>query len=337
MRTSRIFARTLAWVAAPLVLSLAPTGCDVFDASLYQKAAATFAISDRCEQDVPDILSSSNPFTVDTSQMAGDYHDFANCTKRDLPGNDGFVRITTLPGEKWHVHVEPQDSTLDPAIYILPNCDVRSCVTRAANDACAAGKAEHLSFISAGGPYLVGMDSRLAGGGRFAVIVTRPVCGNGGQPEHSEPCDDGNTTSGDRCDSVCRVELDGLAVNEDESNEMPAEANVLMTTGLVTINGRLGDHCGDLDVFAVTVPANGTISAQLLSRSGTCSSAPTRLEVLAPNGVTELGEVSSEGAACPTIDQRHTFARGLAAGVYYVRASSLAADPFDYQLKVEAK
>jgi cysteine-rich repeat protein len=337
MRTSRTFAKTLAGVVVALAVTHAGFACDVFDASLYQ-SQVILPISDRCEQDVPVIGSSGTPFFIDTAGMAADYHDFAGCARRELPGNDGFVRIETNPGEKWHVHVEPLERGLDPAIYVLPNCDVRSCLTRATNDGCGTDKAEHLSFVSAtGGAYLVGVDSRLPGGGRFSVIVTQPICGNGGQPEHSEACDDGNTVSGDRCDSQCRVELMGTTVTEDESNEMPSEANVLLDGPLTTINGTIGNHCGDVDVFAVQVGPAGEVRAQLLSRAGSCAGAPTRLTLLAPDGVLEIGTVASEGDVGPTIDQRHAFARGLAAGVYYVRASSLAADPFEYQLKLERR
>jgi hypothetical protein len=90
-------------------------------------------------------------------------------------------------------------------------------------------------------------------------------------------------------------------------------------------------------VFAVTVPEGGSIQAQLLSRSGTCASAPTRLALLAPDGQTELGGVSSQGDTCPTIGAPQAFARALPAGTYFVQATSLAADPFDYQLKVERR
>lgn len=336
MRTSRTFSRTLAGVGAALAITQATAACNVFDASLYQ-SQITVPISDRCERDVPVVASSATRFYIDTAAMAGDYHDFTGCARRELPGNEGFVRIETAPAEKWHVHVEPLEVGLDPAIYLLPSCDVRSCETRAANDACGVDKAEHLSFLSSGGAYLIGIDSRLPGGGRYSVIVTKPVCGNGGQLEHSEACDDGNTVSGDRCDSLCRVELAGASVTEKESNETPSEANVLTGALVTAVNGRIGDHCGDVDVFGVEVTQGGEVRAQLLSRLGGCGSAPTRLTFIAQDGVTELGSVASEGETCPALDQRHAFARGLVAGTYYVKATSLAADPFDYQLRVERR
>jgi cysteine-rich repeat protein len=306
----------------------------VFDASLYQKGE-TVTLADRCERDVPAVASSESRFFIDTSAMTGDYHDFTGCARRDLPGNDGFVKIDTRPGDKWHVHVEPLEPGLDPAIYLLPSCDVRACDSRAANDACGAGRAEHLSFTARGGTYFVGLDSRLPGGGRFSVIVTHPICGNGIR-EHSEYCDDGNTNSGDGCDSLCRGELVGSSVTEKESNEMPLEANVV-TSPSMNINGRIGNHCGDIDVFAMEVPEGGTIAAQLLSRAGACAGAPVRLTLLGPDGQTELGSVSAQGETCPAIGDENAFARGLPAGTYYVQATSLAADPFEYQLKVERR
>jgi cysteine-rich repeat protein len=315
-----------------IALSLAWFGCDVFDPSLYQNRT-TVALADRCERDVPMVPASESRFFIDTSNMGGDYHDFVGCLRRELPGNDGFVKIETNAGEKWHVHVEPQRADLDPAIYFLPSCDVRTCEARTVNDACGVGKAEHLSFVSSGGPYFIGIDSVLPGGGPFSIIVTRPICGNN-LVEHSEACDDGNTMSGDGCDSSCRRELMGGSVTEKESNEMPAEANVLMNVPM-TINGRIGDHCGDIDVFAIPVAEGGSIQASLLSRAGNCDGSPVRLTVIATDGQTEMGSVSAQGATCPAITAQQSLARTLAAGVYYLQVRSLGADPFDYQLKVE--
>jgi cysteine-rich repeat protein len=328
--------RAVVPVALAVALGAAAGGCDVFDPELYLSRSAV-ALSDRCERDVPAVASSEAAFTIDTSVVAADYQDFYGCIRRQLPGNEGFMRIDTVAGEKWHVHVEPQQSELDPALYFLPSCDLRTCEMRTANDACGPGRPEHLSFVSTGGPYLVGIDSRQPGGGRYSVIVTRPVCGNGGQMEHSEACDDGNTVSGDRCDSLCRVELSGPAVMEKESNEMPAEANVISGAAAMTVNARMGDHCGDADVFAVTVPAGGALPAQLVHRAGRCAGQTTTLSVLAPDGITELGRVDSDGEACPVLDQRHAFARALPAGQYYLRVTSDAVDPFDYQLKLEGR
>jgi hypothetical protein len=118
---------------------------------------------------------------------------------------------------------------------------------------------------------------------------------------------------------------------------MPAEANVIAGAAATSINARLGDHCGDADVFAVTVPEGGALTAQLVHRAGRCAGATTSLALLAPDGITELGQVGSLEEACPVLDQRHAFARALPAGQYYLRVTSNAVDPFDYQLKLEAR
>jgi cysteine-rich repeat protein len=318
-----------------IALGVALVGCDVFDPSLYQNRTS-ITLADRCDQDVPLVPSSETRFYVDTTKMSADYHEFGtgNCLPRDLPGNDGFVKIMTNPGEKWHVHVDPLKPELDPAVYFLPACDILKCTSRTIKDGCGAGKAEHLSFLATEKSYYVGIDSKLAGGGAFSVIVTHPICGNS-TLEHSEACDDGNTDSGDGCDSSCRKELmGGAVVTENESNEMPAEANVLMTVPM-TINGRIGDHCGDVDVFAIKVPEGGAMQASLVSRAGSCDGSPVRLILIAPDGYNEMVSTSATGAACPAITAQMPTARTLSAGVYYLQVSSLSTDPFEYQLKVE--
>jgi cysteine-rich repeat protein len=321
--------------AVPLVLALAGAACDVFDPELYL-ARGTVALADRCDREVTLVGSGESHFEVDTSQVSADYQEFYGCARRDLPGNDGFLKIKTGVGEKWHVHVDPLDPALDPAIYVLPACDARQCQRRMTTDGCDAGQAEHLSFVSSGGTVLVGLDSRQPGGGRYSVIVTRPTCGNGIQ-EHSEVCDDGNRLSGDSCDPLCRKELPGAWLAEEEPNEMPAEANVFTSPAALTLSGTLGDHCADVDVFALEVVTGGSVQVQLATRSGRCPGSNVQLALIASDGLTELGKVDSEADVCPALDGRHAFAQGLAGGTHYLRLSSSEPAPIEYQLKVERK
>jgi cysteine-rich repeat protein len=336
-------------------LVLAGAGCDVYDPALYRAldagattpdgGAAALAVSDRCEQKVPLVRSSAAPFAVDTSKLGADYRAFAACAGGELPGNEGFVAIDMAAGERWHVHVSPAlGSQADPAIYILPACDERTCQARSALDQCGAGQAEHMSFVAPrSAQFLLGIDSRQAGGGRFDVLVVRPTCGNGGMPEHAESCDDGNTVSGDGCDARCRSELAGATAAEVEPNDDAPGANVLLPApaaagpAAITVSGRLGGGC-DVDVFAVSVPAGGAIRAEVQGRAGRCADGnpPVRLTLLGAEGDVELGAgAPAAGNACARIDERHAFARDLPAGTYYLRASADLPAAFEYQLRVE--
>jgi hypothetical protein len=60
-----------------------------------------------------------------------------------------------------------------------------------------------------------------------------------------------------------------------------------------------------------------------------------RLDLLNSDGA-PLGEgeaVSGEG--CPSLDERHGFAKGLDAGEYYLRLQMKQALPLEYRLRVQ--
>jgi cysteine-rich repeat protein len=351
-------------LALALAAAALPTAaCSVFDPALYHEAAPdmldlpdgggapdlgsnvpTLALADRCVADVPTLATSPLEFVVDTTGLGDDLSDLSACTGHEAHGNDGFFAISTLAGQRWHFHVHPLTPGTDLSLYVLPTCDERSCTVRAAEDECAAGRDEHLSFIAPNaGRFIVGIDARAAGGGKFDVLAVRPVCGDGAT-EHSESCDDGNLNAGDGCDGKCRAELSAARLTEVEPNDDVTGANVVMLGGAttsLTVHGRLGGRC-DFDTYAIEVPMGGTVRATLLDASSApcAANVPAMgLSFLTPDGYTVAGSVSgSDGAGCPAIGAAQTWAANLQTpGTYYVRVATIKdeAAAFDYSLKLE--
>jgi len=326
---------------------LALTGCNVFDPALYMNVpmpdaaapdtGAPSAVSDRCEQAMPVTGASSMAFEIDTSTYKGDYSELVACTGHDLPGNDAFVAVPMVGGEKWHVHVNPSPMTptFDPAVYVLASCDERACSRMTAIDECGPSKSEHLSFVAPQtGTYYIALDS--AGAAGIATMqIFRPTCGNM-MIEHSETCDDGNTTSGDGCDSLCRKELSAAAVTEVEPNDDPRAANVLALPthpGSMAASGVLATRC-DHDMYSITVAQIGTVRATI---------GPTTMPCAAEGGAISLTLVGSDGQTavpgvttmlnsdCPTIE-----GKDLAPGEYFLVLKRSAGDmSWPYQMMVE--
>jgi cysteine-rich repeat protein len=356
-------ARTARLLLPALALGLG--ACDVFDPSLYRNlelhdmggadaspdlapAAATLALADRCEGEMPTLHPTPGQFVqefiVDTSGLHDDFSDLVTCTAHAEPGNDGFFAIDMLAEQRWHIHVKPLTPGLDPAIYVIPTCDERACSLGNGEDECGPGRDEHMSFIApTGGRFIVGVDARMSGGGLYDVLAVRPICGDGIR-DHSESCDDGNTISGDGCDSRCRAELSGPSPAEVEPNDDLTGANVLPldpSTPSVMVHGRLGGHC-DFDMYLVNVPAGGSVHATLLDPSGApCGgdTPPMTISFVLPDGHTVAGQVGvGTGGGCPAIGPQQAFANSIqTAGAYYIRVTTAKDEPiaFDYGLKLE--
>ncbi|HYH96122.1 DUF4215 domain-containing protein, partial [Hyalangium sp.] len=79
-------------------------------------------------------------------------------------------------------------------------------------------------------------------------LQLRALCGDS-RLQGSEQCDDGNTTSGDRCSAVCQLEKAG----ETESNDTSTSAEQLPSVPAL-IGGSLTPST-DVDMFRFTVPA----------------------------------------------------------------------------------
>lgn len=312
--------------------------------------AATAA--DRCGSDIPVQKSSDNSFNIDTTGFKDDFSQLMGCTPRNEPGNDAFFAVDMAQNERWHFHVKvPQQSPekYDPAVYILPSCDDRACVKTASQDECGAGRDEHLSFIApTAGRYFIGVDSALTPGAAvWSVFAIHPVCGNKSK-EHSESCDDGNAKSGDGCSADCATEV-GEGGMEGEPNDDAIGANPLRLApdpvGKVQVGGSIKNGC-DFDVYAVTVPAGGSVEATVLDGSGLACTGATKLklELIAPDRSTVRGAGVAPGDnTCPVIGADTTmfkFAQGLAAGTFYLKLSHIdrgSGETVAYQLRVETR
>lgn len=334
---------------ASAALVLLATGCNVFDAQLYLQrdagADATglppLALSDRCSATATLVTRTSGEYAIDTRPLANDLNDLASCAGRALPGNDGFLRVQMTAGDLWHFHVKVLEGASNPAVYVLPGCDERSCTSGL--DECGDGRDEHLSFRARETrEYLVGVDSARAGGARYELTVLRATCGDGSR-EHGESCDDRNRTPGDGCDALCRAELrDGAA--EQEPNDDFSDPNMIIApggAGAVTVQGRLGGRC-DFDMYGVELPAGGSVRATMLDINGRpCEmGAPEfRMTWVLPDGRTTSGSgVVTMGNRCPAITEGEGFAqRVTAAGVYHVRVSTAADLPaaVDYKIRFD--
>jgi cysteine-rich repeat protein len=157
----------------------------------------------------------------------------------------------------------------------------------------------------------------------------QPECGDDAK-EHSESCEDGNLDSGDGCDSLCRKELPSGDLEVEPNDEPRANANVLpLETGSAQVSGVIGGKC-DFDSFAVAVPENGILSATI---GGDCSY-DLSLQLIRPNGFTEIETILTDAGECPAI----MGANGLAEGVYFLRLTTQSeAEPtaLDYSLEVQ--
>lgn len=323
-----------------MVLGVGAGGCSVFDPNLYmggmQPPPPTGGAAERCDGAIPKVGSNTMSFTVDTTMLTSNYRAFSACVGHELPGNDGFYAVDMKANERWHVHVTG-DATVDPAVYILPTCDERSCETGHGLDVCGAGGPEHLSFVAPNdGTFLVGIDSKLPGGGSFTVLIVKPTCGNGNR-EHSETCDDGNMMDGDGCDKSCRKELTGAAAVEGEPNDDPPGPNVMLmpdASPAVTVSGSFGMASCDVDVYGIPVLANGGLRARVVSASSAKGCAAVELALVSPNKKTVLRASGTPGMdGCQVLEMAPEAGRGAAE--YYLRVSTKETTNFDYTVRVE--
>jgi len=330
--------------SAPALVLLA--GCSFFDPSLYQNTELPpFPLADNCGPGVtvPELTSTFEGI-VDLSTHHDDFNDLGACVDNvRTPGPDGFMSISMQAGEKWHFHAKVLDTLGDPALYILDNCDPRACQVGAGIDICGSGEDEHFSFVAPRtATYLVAIDDKGMGGGRYDLLAVHPTCGNG-DAEHSEGCDDGNVMPGDGCDEGCRLELmDGM--DEHEPNDDFTGANRLLVGGAASgsVLGLLEGRC-DPDFYAVRVEAGGSVSAQMTTRVGTACADTTpavALELVGEDGINAIGAgVNPAGSGCPSIDGA-AFATGLPAGIYYLRLTAPDADtrlPYKLSAQVTAR
>ncbi len=133
------------------------------------------------------------------------------------------------------------------------------------------------------------------------VSVTPNFCGNS-TVETGEQCDDGNSTAADGCSDTCQWETAGTA-----SGTGASFTGSIMPTG-------------NVDWYAVVVPAGHSIRAETLSSAPSTCTIDTRIRVFSPDRTTEIANDADDGVSyCSLLDPAtDTAVRNLAAGTYYV-------------------
>ncbi len=135
-----------------------------------------------------------------------------------------------------------------------------------------------------------------------------PRCGDG-LPSDAEACDDGNPWGGDGCTPDCAVEAGPF---EQEPNDGVETATAATDTCFAAL------PAGDIDCYALAVPACAAISAAL---TGDCT-ADAQLTLFDPTGLPVASAVGGPGV-CPVLDpERAPGARYAAEGGWTVCAST---------------
>jgi hypothetical protein len=332
--------RTLVFLSL-VFFSPALSGCDVFDPELYMRAEGDAGgaplLADRCSSTVPLLDSRQTATLVDTSAFTDNVTDVASCTGTQARGQEGFFAIDMMANERWHVHVKSLTAEGDPVIYILEtDCDDRGCQPGEGVDSCSLVD-EHLTFVAPrNGRYIVAVDDANARGGQYELLPIAPSCGNDIK-EHSETCERGDVG----CTDTCQAELADGGMEQEPNND-PPDANILMMTGPGTIraNGDIASEC-DLGSFAVDVPMNGSVTASVfpLGMAACSATAPAiRLELIGPDGRVPRGTAGAPAiGTCPEFTAAHPFTTNLPAGIYYLRISApefAETRPYQFTLSV---
>lgn len=169
------------------------------------------------------------------------------------------------------------------------------------SDGCAAGCTLEAGYTCSGAP-----------------SICAAICGDG-LTRGLEQCDDGNVAVGDCCSASCAVE----SGCEIEPNNTVAEALVSpQLTQSGAVSGSISS-IGDVDVFAVNVTDVVDLRIQTFQgyTTGSCTSADTQVELVAPDGTSVLASNDNGGLVpCSLVDPNtNAAARGLAPGIYFVR------------------
>lgn len=328
-----------AWLVGAALVPLASSCANTFDPSLFLPLADDCTEAGEISALNFPAGASEHSYAIDTRTLRNDIDDTTACLGRRAEGPEGFLRVDMSAGERWHFHMRRTGND-DPALYVLPSCDVRQCTAQQSIDICGQGADEHLTFEApTSGSYLIAVDSVNSEGVSGMLQIIRPTCGNGTR-EHSETCDDGNETPGDGCDASCRRELtDALRAEVEVNDDMFSANHILLTANELFVTGRIASTC-ESDWFAVDVAAGQTIEAALLTSTETeCPSdrpASIDLEILRPSGQ----DVIARGIAttgCPSIAPTAALST---AGRYFVRVfarNDEVARPFDYGLRVRVQ
>jgi cysteine-rich repeat protein len=333
------------WLAPLSSALLVAAGCaNTFDPALYQAGAVPLDLADDCTVDsmIPDVTfaEGNRAFIIDTHTLQNDIEGTRSCLDRLATGPEGFLRVRMQANERWHFHMRRR-GTEDPALYILPSCDVRQCMESRTIDICRSGADEHLTFEApSAGTYLVAVDSASAEGVSGTLQVIHPICGNGTQ-EHSETCDDGGTIAGDGCDENCRYEIRAGTPSEFEANDDSFSANHLLLSadGSIFATGEVGASC-EVDWYAVDIASGQTIDVNIETAEEMPCTAdrPARiaLELIDPSGRVVLANTTGSATTCPAI----TAFTPPGAGLHFIRvfaSNDEIARYFNYGLRVRVR
>jgi cysteine-rich repeat protein len=189
-----------------------------------------------------------------------------------------------------------------------------------------------------GGDYFI--EVKAAGTQQFSYALSVQlqivVCGNG-TVEPGEQCDDGNTTNGDGCNSLCKSE----AFAEIEPNNTPAQA---LANGPFPANtlwtGAIG-AIGDQDYYALLVTSAVDLTIATYDGTGAPNCAAphdTEIRLFAANGVTQLSSDDDTGPGLCSLTTAAANAgnRHLLPGTYYISVEEHLNDSSipDYILQV---
>lgn len=220
----------------------------------------TFPVVDRCGDDSIEALfaSTDGQVAIDTTGLS---NRFTSCGSRAADGNEAFIPIEVRGGDRWHFHVIPDpsvaDQDRDPFLYLVDStCRNTSCDDF--SDACRGPGDEHFAFVApADGTWYLGIDDRIAGGGRYLLEAVKLDCGDN-DAVHGEACDGTGT-----CSTDCREIVDEGRPSEQIPNDNEIEGNFIEMPASreITVTGAIGgDLCTYPDVF---VFANDTAGSDL--------------------------------------------------------------------------
>ena len=296
-------------------------------------------VVDTCSAEdlLPLFEGSSRSASIDVSTLTSAERETGACDISEgvLYGSDAYFKVHAAAGDRWHFHLN-SEPIADMAIFVSSGCDPRSCLSAA--DDCAAGEAEHFTFIAESeDDYVIGIEGiDPVASNRVLLLAVHPVCGDGIE-EHGEGCDDNNTLNGDGCDAWCRTELLEASADEVEPNDDSYGANVLLavTPGdSRTLRGQIGGCRADF--FKLSVMADSYASFVMNMDETNCASPSLQLELwnadadaLRTAGLLQSAG-RSESGACPAF-----YLSDLPAGDYFIRISSDETNYVAYELQLD--
>ncbi len=284
-----------------------------------EDAGPTGVAVDRCGDDDVMVLVDSTPdIEIDTTSLTNRTGSLPGCGNLQVPGNEGFLAVQVGAGEEWHFHLRPEDTTaeLNPTLYLLnESCSATMCAENLLANFCDGTGDEHFAFtFSTPGTWYIGIDDTNAGGGRYLLDAIRPVCGDD-TPEHGEACD-----GGDGCGTDCRFMLTNESTRERGFNFNFKEANRIMLPSpdnRLIIQGDIGGFagCAYPDVYAIDVPAGGTLRVEQRNSDGdACTgSGAAEIDLSIRDASNNIRATSSSENGCAVAEE--TFA---SAGLFFI-------------------